>query len=41
MEMPPPPLEVKDYKGVIEHAADVPELPVVDKDLAIHVPTVS
>jgi hypothetical protein len=41
MEIPPPPLEDKVRKGVIRTAADVPELLVADKDLAIHVPTVS
>jgi hypothetical protein len=40
MEMPPPPLEDKVWKGVIKPTADVLELPVEDKDLAIHVRTV-
>jgi hypothetical protein len=40
MEILLPPLEDKVRKGVIKPAAHVPELPVADKDLAIHVPKV-
>jgi hypothetical protein len=41
MAMLPPLLTDMVRKGVINPVADMTELPVVDKDLAIHVPTVS